>query len=136
MKANAFRIAVMPGEGIGVEVMAAALAVLDAVEARFGLAFATDAIAGGAHHYRDTGSILPPDGMARAGQADAILFGAMGWPDIRYPDGTEPIPQLDLRMALDLYAGVRPIRWFPGISGCFHPDSRSISVSKANLCRR
>ena len=115
MKANAFRIAVMPGEGIGVEVMAAALAVLDAVEARFGLAFGRDEIPGGAHHYRDTGAILPPDGMARAGQADAILFGAMGWPDIRYPDGTEPIPQLDLRMALDLYAGVRPIRWFPGL---------------------
>ena len=83
MKANAFRIAVMPGEGIGVEVMAAALAVLDAVEARFGLAFGRDEIPGGAHHYRDTGAILPPDGMARAGQADAILFGAMGWPDIR-----------------------------------------------------
>src|SRR5215204_7057785 len=81
MKANAFRVAVMPGEGIGVEVMAAALAVLEAVEKRFGLAFAPDHIPGGAHHYRDTGSILPPDGMARAGQADAILFGAMGWPD-------------------------------------------------------
>ena len=38
----------------------------------------------------------------------------MGWPDIRFPDGTEIIPQLDLRMAFDLYAGVRPIRWFPG----------------------
>jgi 3-isopropylmalate dehydrogenase len=66
MKANAFRIAVMPGEGIGGEVMAAALAVLDAVEARFGIAFTTDAIPGGAHHYKDTGAILPPDGMARA----------------------------------------------------------------------
>ena len=52
-------------------------------------------IPGGAHHYRDTGAILPPNGMARAGQADAILFGAMGWPDIRYPDGTEIAPQLD-----------------------------------------
>src|SRR3954451_25275388 len=115
MKANAFRIAVMPGEGIGVEVMAAALAVLEAVEARFGLAFARDEIAGGAHHYRDTGAILPPDGMARAGQADAILFGAMGWPDIRYPDGTEIAPQLDMRFAFGLYAGVRPIRAIPGV---------------------
>ncbi|MFL5165944.1 MAG: isocitrate/isopropylmalate family dehydrogenase, partial [Microvirga sp.] len=115
MKPNAFRIAVMPGEGIGVEVMEAALAVLDAVEARFGLAFGRDEIPGGAHHYRDTGSILPPDGMARAGQADAILFGAMGWPDIRYPDGTEIAPQLDMRFAFGLYAGVRPIRAIPGV---------------------
>jgi len=49
MKSNAFRIAVMPGEGIGVEVMEAALAVLAAVEARYGLAFETDTIPGGAH---------------------------------------------------------------------------------------
>jgi len=115
MNANAFRIAVMPGEGIGVEVMAAALAVLDAVEARFGLAFGRDEIPGGAHHYRDTGAILLPDGMARAGQADAILFGAMGWPDIRYPDGTEIAPQLDMRFAFGLYAGLRPIRAIPGV---------------------
>jgi 3-isopropylmalate dehydrogenase len=62
MKANAFRIAVMPGEGIGLEVMAAALAVLEAVEARFGLAFAQDQIPGGAHHYKDTGAISVPSG--------------------------------------------------------------------------
>ena len=117
MKPNAFRIAVMPGEGIGVEVMGAALAVLDAVEARFGLAFSREEIPGGAHHYRDTGSILPPDGMERAGRADAILFGAMGWPDIRYPDGTEIAPQLDLRFHFDLYAGVRPAKAYKGMPG-------------------
>jgi 3-isopropylmalate dehydrogenase len=53
--------------------------------------------------------------MARAGKADAILFGAMGWPDIRFPDGTEIAPQLDIRMAFNLYAGVRPIRAIPGV---------------------
>jgi 3-isopropylmalate dehydrogenase len=59
--------------------------------------------------------------------ADAVLFGAMGWPDIRYPDGTEIIPQLDLRMALDLYAGVRPIRWFPGLPSVLaDPRSRDV----------
>src|SRR3954468_15924706 len=115
MKSNAFRIAVMPGEGIGVEVMEAALAVLAAVEARYGLAFETDTIPGGAHYYRETGGILPADGMERAGRAEAILFGAMGWPDIRYPDGTEIAPQLDLRFAFELYAGVRPIQAIPGV---------------------
>ena len=116
MTSNAFRIAVMPGEGIGVEVMEAALHVLGAVEERFGVAWSADTIPGGAHHYRDTGAILPPDGMARAGAADAILFGAMGWPDIRFPDGTEIAPQLDMRFAFKLYAGVRPIRAIPGVS--------------------
>ena len=51
----------------------------------------------------------------RGARADAILFGAMGWPEIRYPDGTEIAPQLDLRVELDLYAGVRPIRAIPGV---------------------
>ena len=114
-KANSYHLAIMPGEGVGPEVMDAAILVLDAVEHRFGLSFRNDHIPGGAHHYRETGAILPPDGMRRAGQADAILFGAMGWPDIRYPDGTEIAPQLDMRFAFDLYAGVRPIRAIPGV---------------------
>ena len=46
-----------------------------------------------------------------------ILFGAMGLPDVRYPDGTEIAPQLDIRVNLDLYAGVRPIRAIPGLHG-------------------
>ncbi len=114
-KTNAFHLAVMPGEGIGLEVMDAAAAVLDAVERRFGLSFRSETIPGGAAHFRDTGATLPPDGLERAGAADAILFGAMGSPDIRLADGTEIAPQLDLRMGLDLYAGVRPIRAIPGV---------------------
>lgn len=115
MKSNSFHLAVMPGEGIGVEVMEAASAVLEAVESRFGIAFRSEHVPGGAHHYRETGAILPKDGMDRAGKADAILFGAMGWPDIRLPDGTEIAPQLDMRFAFELYAGVRPIRAIPGV---------------------
>jgi len=114
MTSNSFHLAMMPGEGIGIEVMEAADAVLGAVEKRFDLSFRQEHIPGGAHHYKDTGAILPKDGLERAGKADAILFGAMGWPDIRFPDGTEIAPQLDIRMAFGLYAGVRPIRAIPG----------------------
>ena len=114
-KANTFHIALMPGDGIGPEVMEAAGAVLEAVEARYGLGFSRETIPGGAHYYKANGSVLPADGMERARGADAILFGAMGWPDIRFPDGTEIAPQLDLRFGLDLYAGVRPIRAIPGV---------------------
>lgn len=115
MSSNSFHLAVMPGEGIGIEVMQAAAMVLEAVERRFGLSFRSEEIPGGAHHFRETGATLPKDGMERAGKADAILFGAMGWPDIRFPDGTEIAPQLDLRVAFQLYAGVRPIRAIPGV---------------------
>ena len=60
----------------------------------------------GAQHYKATGEALPSRTLEAARNADAILFGAMGWPEIRYPDGTEIAPQLDLRFALELYAGV------------------------------
>jgi 3-isopropylmalate dehydrogenase len=115
-RANMFHLALMPGDGIGIEVMEAAGAVLEAVAARYGLGFRGETIPGGAHYYKETGAVLPADGMDRAAAADAILFGAMGWPDIRFPDGTEIAPQLDLRFGLDLYAGVRPIRAIPGVT--------------------
>ena len=51
----------------------------------------------GALHYQATGDALPGNGFTAAEAADAILLGAMGWPDVRYPDGTEIAPQLDLR---------------------------------------
>lgn len=112
---NSFRLAVMPGDGIGVEVMDAALAVLDAVERRHGLSFARENVPGGALHYRETGTALSEEGFGAAEAADAVLFGAMGWPEVRYPDGTEIAPQLDLRLRMGLYAGVRPIRAIPGV---------------------
>ena len=106
----------MPGDGIGVEVTEACLAVLTALQARIGgFALEFEHVPGGAKHYRETGTALSEAGFAAAERADAILFGAMGWPDIRYPDGTEIAPQLDLRFRLKLYAGVRPIRAIQGV---------------------
>ncbi|HEX4985334.1 MAG TPA: isocitrate/isopropylmalate dehydrogenase family protein [Burkholderiales bacterium] len=112
------RIAVLPGDGIGVEVMDACLPVLESVAARTGgVRFAWTPMRGGANAYRETGSAFTDEAMKQAGKADAILFGAMGLPDVRYPDGTEIAPQLDIRMEYELYAGVRPIRSLPGTSG-------------------
>jgi len=116
MKNSAFRIAVLPGDGIGVEVMDACLAVLDALTAKVGgFALLTERLPGGALHYRDTGTAFSEENFDKCARADAVLFGAMGWPDIRYPDGTEIAPQLDLRVRMGLYAGVRPIRAIPGV---------------------
>jgi len=63
----------------------------------------------GATHYARTGSSLPDASMQIARDADAILLSAMGLPDVRYDDGTEISPQIDLRKALTLFAGVRPV---------------------------
>jgi 3-isopropylmalate dehydrogenase len=109
------RIVVLPGDGIGVEVMEACLAVLAALQQRVGgFALRFEQHAGGAALYAATGVAFPDTSMRAAEAADAILFGAMGLPDVRYPDGTEIAPQLELRERLALFAGVRPIRHIPG----------------------
>ena len=110
-----YDIAVLPGDGIGIEVTQAALTVLQALAPRLGRTFHTTVHPAGAGHYRDHGVALPDATLRACRRADAILFGAMGLPDVRGADGTEIIPQLDLRFALDLYAGVRPIRTWPGL---------------------
>ena len=111
-----FDICVLPGDGIGTEVIDATIPLLEKVQqgAGFSLRFASHLA--GALHYRASGEALPSATLAAARASDAILFGAMGWPEIRYPDGTEIAPQLDLRVELELYAGVRPARAIPGVA--------------------
>jgi 3-isopropylmalate dehydrogenase len=110
-----YNIAVLPGDGIGHEVMAAAMDVLQAACKRTGLRLNCTHHAAGAQHFADTGVALPEPVLTACEKADAILFGAMGLPHVRHADGTEIIPQLDLRFHFDLYAGVRPIRTFAGL---------------------
>jgi len=117
MTQTSYSIAVLPGDGIGVEVIDATLAVLQAVQPRIGRRFVCAKHPAGAQHYLDSGESLPESTLAACRAAHAILFGAMGLPNVRQPDGTEIIPQLDIRFALDLYAGVRPIRSFAGLPG-------------------
>jgi 3-isopropylmalate dehydrogenase len=106
VSSNTVRVALMPGDGIGTEVTNACLAVLELLARRHGLGLRFDTLRAGAMAYRDTGSAMDEDTFKSAAAADAILLGAMGWPGIRYPDGTEIAPQLDLRFRLGLYAGV------------------------------
>src|SRR3977135_1820427 len=111
-----FHIAVLPGDGIGLEVMAPALDVLRKVESMTpGLALRLTEAPAGAGHYRDTGTSLPEATVKLCEQADAILLAACGLPHIRYPDNTEIMPQVELRFIFDLYAGVRPCRLIPNI---------------------
>jgi 3-isopropylmalate dehydrogenase len=113
---DTFHIAVLPGDGIGPEVMAPALAVLDKVAAATpGLKFRFTEAPAGAGHYRDTGKSMPASTIKLCEEADAILLGACGLPHIRYPDNTEIMPQVELRFIFDLYAGVRPCRLIPNV---------------------
>ena len=109
-------IAVFPGDGIGIEVTDSGLEVLAAAERLTGgFRCKYQTLPAGAFCYRDTGEALPKASVAYADKADAIYLGACGWPDIRYPDGTEIRPQVELRFIFDLYAGLRPIRHYAGI---------------------
>jgi 3-isopropylmalate dehydrogenase len=110
-----FRIAVLPGDGIGREVMAPCLALLDSIVSRVGgFQLTLDHYEAGAELYQTTGVALPDDVLRGAERADAILLGAMGLPAVRYPNGTEITPQIELREHFQLYAGVRPVRVLPG----------------------
>lgn len=102
-----FHVSVFPGDGIGPEVIAPCLELLRKVTnvlGGFEMSF-VEASAGAAC-YEQTGSALPRDSMDEARRADAILLAAMGLPSIRYDDGTEIAPQLDLRFELGGNSGM------------------------------
>jgi 3-isopropylmalate dehydrogenase len=109
---NALRVAVVPGDGIGVEVVAEALKALTAVADAAGREIRLSPFDWGAERYLQTGVSLPPGALdvLRNG-FDAILLGAMG--DPRVPDNKHAADiLLGLRFELDLYVNVRPIRLF------------------------
>ncbi|MEM1365742.1 MAG: isocitrate/isopropylmalate family dehydrogenase [Pseudomonadota bacterium] len=109
------KIAVFDGDGIGPEIMAPTVRLLEDLATASGeFAFEFEHLPAGAAHYAQSGDALPASSIAAARAADAILLSAMGLPDIRKPDGTELTPQIDIRFELDLYAGVRPVKIWPG----------------------
>jgi 3-isopropylmalate dehydrogenase len=104
------RIAVIPGDGIGVEVTAEAVSVLRAVEQCFGRRFEIEMLPWGADHFLATGVTIPSDGYAMLrDQFDAIFIGALG--DPRVPDNRHARDiLLGTRFELDLYVNYRPVR--------------------------
>lgn len=103
----------MPGDGIGPEVTEAAVSVLQAVEAASDdLVLEFEVFSVGAGEYLKSGDPLPAETLAKAAECDAILLGAMGLPHVRWPNGTEMAPQIDIREDLDLYQGIRPVNLY------------------------
>src|ERR1700750_1192317 len=110
------RIASIPADGIGPEVISAGLEVLDAVAARDGgFRLTIHHYDWGSHRYRKHGSFMPADALAWLRTADAIYFGAVGDPDI--PDHVTLWGlRLPICQGFDQYANVRPTKILPGIS--------------------
>ena len=108
------QIAVIKGDGIGVDVTDATLAIVDAALDKAGAkALEYVPVQAGAGYFLDTGVDIEPQGEERAGEADAIFLGAIGLPSVRHADGTEISPHLRLRDRFGLYAGVRPVKAYP-----------------------
>src|SRR5436309_8132653 len=113
------KIAVMPGDGVGKEVIAEGLKVLKVAAEKFGFKYDTTDYPFGAEHYLKTKITLPDSALKELGEHDAILFGAVG----ADPRGNAQIPQglietdilLKMRFELDQYINLRPTRLLPGV---------------------
>jgi tartrate dehydrogenase/decarboxylase / D-malate dehydrogenase len=109
-----YKIAAIPGDGIGQEVIPAGLGVLEACARRSGFRLRVEPFPWGSDYFRAHGRMMPEDGLERLRGADAIFFGAVGDPAI--PDH---VTLWGLRLAIcqgfDQYANVRPARILPGI---------------------
>jgi len=108
------KIAVIAGDGIGLEVMPAAIRCIDAIGVHHGFDIEWNDLDWGSDLYRRTGAMMPPDGIEQLSTHDAVFLGAVGAPDI--PDTTTLWGLLiPIRRSFDLYVNLRPARSLPGI---------------------
>jgi len=126
----AYKVASLPGDGIGIEVLAEGLKVMNAVASTLDIAFDIEEIQCGGEFYLKHGSRDWEEGAEeKVAAADVVFLGAVGWPD---PDNAgRPVtmanghmagwsPVIGTRAKLDLYANVRPVKLFPGVPNKIH----------------
>lgn len=114
MAKKGYRIAVIPGDGTGPEVIREAVKVLDAACARYGFKLDKTWFDWGGERYLKTSEVLPADALDTLKKFDAILLGAIGHPDVK-PGILEKGILLALRFGLDQYINLRPVRLYPGV---------------------
>lgn len=140
---SSYSVLVLPGDGIGIEVTAEALKLLDAVRETSGVHFRVEEIECGGHYYAEHGVEWPEGSFEKCRAADAILLGAVGHevdgkPVFTQPGRPYPTAQLagyaqviGNRIQLDLFANVRPVKLYPGVRHKVH--GRMMSVWDAGL---
>ena len=109
-----YRIAVIPGDGIGKETVPESLRVLEAAQKRFGFSLQLDEYDWSCETYKKTGAMMPADGLERIAEADSILLGAVGFPGV--PDHVSLWGLLiPIRRGFDQYVNLRPCKLMPGV---------------------
>jgi len=115
-KPNAYKIAVIPGDGIGNEVVPEGIKVLEAVARKFDIAFEWDNFDWSCEVFKKTGRMMPEDGLDRIRNHDAIYLGAVGFPGV--PDHVSLWGLLiPIRREFQQYINLRPVRLFEGLKG-------------------
>ncbi len=109
-----YSIAVIPGDGIGQEVVPASIRVVEAAGRRFGFDCRWTAFDWGCERYAETGQMMPADGLDQLRPHDAIFLGAVGWPGV--PDHVSLWGLLiPIRRTFGQYVNLRPVRLLPGV---------------------
>jgi 3-isopropylmalate dehydrogenase len=131
---DSYHLACVPGDGIGPEVVAEARKAVDAAAARFGFGVDWIDFDLGAERWLRTGEALPDVAVKELREADAILLGAVGRPDVP-PGVLERGLLLRLRFELDLYVNLRPVKLYPGVASPLAgvgPDDLDLLVVREN----
>ncbi|MCB9892300.1 MAG: isocitrate/isopropylmalate dehydrogenase family protein [Planctomycetes bacterium] len=134
MTVSQLSVVALPGDGIGPEVMAEGLKILDTALQAAGIRYEVKSIECGGQYYLEHGTDWPEGSEAICAKSDLILLGAVGWPD---PKGSGPVTMSNGRMAgyspvignrvnLDLFANVRPVKLFPGVKHRIHGEMRQV----------
>ena len=127
-----YRIALIPGDGIGVDVVEAGWSVLQAAAERFGFALAGDRFPWSCDYYLEHGRMMPEDGIDLLRPYQAIYLGAVGWPK-RVPDSVSLHGLLlPIRKSFDLYVNARPHRLLKGVQGPLRKEIFDILCIREN----
>src|SRR5574341_135148 len=111
-----YRLALIPGDGVGKEVIPEGQRALDAAAARYGFSLEYTSLPWGCDYYLETGSMMPSDGLDTLAPFDAIYLGAIGWPTV--PDHISLWGLLlPIRQRFQQYINLRPVRLLPGLTG-------------------
>ncbi|KRE08075.1 tartrate dehydrogenase [Bosea sp. Root670] len=129
---KSYKIALIPGDGIGIAVIDATWQVLNKAAAGAGFALDGTSFPWSCDFYEKTGAMMPPDGIETLRGFDAILLGAVGWPK-RVPDSVSLHGLLlPIRKAFVQYANIRPHRLLPGVEGPLRASAFDILCIREN----